>query len=135
MHCAAGMSRSPTIIISYLMRALNMSLLDAFAMVKHKRSCIFPNNGFIKQLILYENTLFGKTTISMDEYTAWEYYNLSVLQNYQAELSLKNTEVSTSNEDLPVQEKQDDKIIVNEEIKEIVNSDESITALFNGSIV
>lgn len=50
VHCNAGVSRSPTIIISYLMVFEKMSYDDAYGKVKEARSCIKPNEGFVKQL-------------------------------------------------------------------------------------
>ena len=55
VHCHAGVSRSATIVISYLMkRFINFSLQDALQYVKSKRSIIRPNSGFLKQLQEYE---------------------------------------------------------------------------------
>lgn len=54
VHCWAGKSRSPAIVIAYLMYRFNLSYEDAFMMVKKKRRIVKPNSGFIEQL----NTLF-----------------------------------------------------------------------------
>ena len=54
VHCVHGVSRSATIVISYLMKHLKTSLNSAFTKVKEKRSCICPNRGFWQQLKLYE---------------------------------------------------------------------------------
>lgn len=50
VHCNAGVSRSPTIVISYLMALENLSYDEAYEKVKSKRECIKPNNGFVQQL-------------------------------------------------------------------------------------
>lgn len=50
VHCNAGVSRSPAIIISYLMAFANLSYNDAYNKVKRVRNCIKPNDGFVKQL-------------------------------------------------------------------------------------
>lgn len=47
VHCRAGVSRSPTVVIAYLMKENNMSLDEAFNFVKQRRSRIEPNSGFI----------------------------------------------------------------------------------------
>eukprot|EP01099_Mayorella_cantabrigiensis_P004067 TRINITY_DN3055_c0_g1_i1.p1 TRINITY_DN3055_c0_g1~~TRINITY_DN3055_c0_g1_i1.p1 ORF type:complete len:186 (+),score=44.36 TRINITY_DN3055_c0_g1_i1:36-560(+) len=60
VHCQAGISRSSTIVISYIMRSRNMNLPEAFAFVKERRPIINPNTGFIMQLEKYEEQLFGK---------------------------------------------------------------------------
>lgn len=56
-HCAAGISRSSTMVISYLMAAHSMSLLEAFALCYHHRRVIWPNRSFMQQLIAYERVL------------------------------------------------------------------------------
>lgn len=50
VHCMQGVSRSPTIVISYLMKKMKMTYDEAYKMVKEKRPCIDPNIGFIQQL-------------------------------------------------------------------------------------
>lgn len=50
LHCAAGISRSASFTIAFLMRWKKMYLIDAKAYVKKKRPYIHPNSGFIKQL-------------------------------------------------------------------------------------
>ena len=49
VHCNAGISRSPAIIIAYLIKALNYSFKDAYNLVKSKRN-IKPNEKFIQEL-------------------------------------------------------------------------------------
>lgn len=50
VHCAAGISRSATIVIAYLMVNNKMDYHDAIAYVKSKRPIIRPNHGFLLQL-------------------------------------------------------------------------------------
>ncbi|CAG2117707.1 unnamed protein product, partial [Medioppia subpectinata] len=54
VHCGAGISRSATIVVSYLMRELRMTLKESMAFVRTKRPIIRPNDGFQRQLSLYE---------------------------------------------------------------------------------
>jgi len=54
VHCNAGVSRSATVIIGYLIHTHGMSYKDAFSLVKEKRSKINPNSGFVEQLKQYE---------------------------------------------------------------------------------
>jgi protein-tyrosine phosphatase len=50
VHCAAGMSRSPTLVIAYLMIENNWSFKESIEYVKRQRPIVEPNIGFIKQL-------------------------------------------------------------------------------------
>ena len=50
VHCNAGVSRSPSIIISYLIKSLNYSFNEAYNYVKNKRNNIKPNEKFMKEL-------------------------------------------------------------------------------------
>jgi hypothetical protein len=59
VHCIVGRSRSPTVIISYLMKHHKMTLKEAYDHVKNKRDIVRPNDGFIQSLINYEKKLFG----------------------------------------------------------------------------
>ena len=48
VHCHAGVSRSATMVIAYLMKYHNMEFEQAFHFVKSKRNVIFPNAGFCR---------------------------------------------------------------------------------------
>ncbi|NXQ49830.1 dual specificity protein phosphatase 14 [Catharus ustulatus] len=65
VHCAAGVSRSATLCIAFLMKYHKASLFDAYNWVKSRRPVIRPNVGFWRQLIDYERKLFGKTSVKM----------------------------------------------------------------------
>ena len=70
VHCQAGISRSATIVIAYLMSKERMSLKDAYFHTKACRPQIGPNLGFFKELMLYEQQLFSipEATFSYDDY-------------------------------------------------------------------
>lgn len=59
VHCFAGLSRSATVVASYLMKYRGMRRDDAIAFIKKARPSIHPNDGFMLQLQKYEETLFG----------------------------------------------------------------------------
>lgn len=50
VHCAMGISRSPTVVIAWLMKSRGWSVQQAIGHVKHRRPQIKPNAGFIGQL-------------------------------------------------------------------------------------
>jgi protein-tyrosine phosphatase len=54
VHCDAGVSRTGSIIIYYLMHTYKMSYDIAFEYATNKRPCISPNNGFELGLRLFE---------------------------------------------------------------------------------
>ena len=57
VHCLAGSSRSASFVIAYIMWSKKMKYQDAYDFVKTKRPYIFPNYGFINQLLLFEKLL------------------------------------------------------------------------------
>ena len=54
IHCFAGISRSASILIAYLMKMERMDLNSAFRVVKERRWKVNPNHGFLGQLEQYE---------------------------------------------------------------------------------
>jgi protein-tyrosine phosphatase len=49
----AGVSRSATVCIAYILQKLKVSLEDAVGLVKDANPDICPNDGFMKQLKAY----------------------------------------------------------------------------------
>jgi protein-tyrosine phosphatase len=60
VHCMAGISRSATLVIAYLMHEYKMTLNEAFKHVRTKRHIIEPNISFYFQLVNYEKELREK---------------------------------------------------------------------------
>lgn len=50
VHCNAGVSRSASVVIGYLIMDCGFSFDEAYDLVKMKRSCVRPNDGFLNQL-------------------------------------------------------------------------------------
>lgn len=59
VHCFAGISRSATIVISYLMKHYGMSLSEALQYCREKRCIVCPNEGFLQQLEKYGEILYN----------------------------------------------------------------------------
>jgi hypothetical protein len=57
IHCQAGVSRSPTIAVAYLIKHWPMSMVEAYRFVKARRSIISPNLNFMGQLLEFEQGL------------------------------------------------------------------------------
>uniref|UniRef100_A0A1A8NHG5 Dual specificity phosphatase 16 n=1 Tax=Nothobranchius pienaari TaxID=704102 RepID=A0A1A8NHG5_9TELE len=57
VHCLAGISRSATIAIAYIMKRMDMSLDEAYRFVKEKRPTISPNFNFLGQLLDFEKNM------------------------------------------------------------------------------
>ncbi|KRX00465.1 hypothetical protein PPERSA_03198 [Pseudocohnilembus persalinus] len=54
IHCIAGMHRSPTFTIAYLIKEGKMTVQEAYNLTKQKRSLIDPPERFIEQLYKYQ---------------------------------------------------------------------------------
>lgn len=53
VHCFAGISRSASIVIAYIMKKYRWSYSKAYVFVKTKRPIVDPNFGFVVQLYNY----------------------------------------------------------------------------------
>ena len=50
VHCMAGISRSGSVVIGYIMNKYHMKAEDALAFVRERRPCVNPNRGFTDEL-------------------------------------------------------------------------------------
>ena len=74
VHCHAGVSRSASIIIAYLMLKNKWRYNEAFTHVKKKRPIINPNRGFVSQLKELERFLeTGEIDLSKFVTKAYQY--------------------------------------------------------------
>ncbi|NXQ83637.1 DUS16 phosphatase, partial [Nyctibius grandis] len=62
VHCLAGISRSATIAIAYIMKRMDMSLDEAYRFVKEKRPTISPNFNFLGQLLDFEKKIKNQSS-------------------------------------------------------------------------
>ena len=62
VHCIAGISRSPTLVIAYIMQLFHINSDKAYKYVKNKRPIIAPNFNFMGQLLTFERVLKARTT-------------------------------------------------------------------------
>ena len=74
-HCAAGVSRSATIVIAYIMWDKKLSYEDALNFVESKRN-VNPNPGFVEQLKIFEKELIKNE------------YNIDKINFYKIDLPL-----------------------------------------------
>jgi protein-tyrosine phosphatase len=74
VNCMAGISRSATIVLVYLMRYYEVNLKEAFKYVRSKRSQICPNKKFLEYLMQEEKKLFGYNSLTYKEFIDLFFY-------------------------------------------------------------
>ena len=89
VHCAAGISRSSTIVLAYLVARRGYTLREAFEHVHARRFVVWPNAGFMEALIQLERRSIAleqeqeqpaaltkkSSSMCLDEYQAWGQYD------------------------------------------------------------
>ncbi|KFU96071.1 Dual specificity protein phosphatase 22-A, partial [Chaetura pelagica] len=77
VHCLAGVSRSTTILVAYLMTVTELGWESCLAATRASRSYASPNCGFQQQLQEYEATLLQEGELQeyeaplLQEYRSW----------------------------------------------------------------
>lgn len=86
VHCQAGVSRSATIVIAYLMKHTLMTMTDAYKYVRSRRPVVSPNLNFMGQLLEFERDLNSGVTprilmpkLNGVETQVWEWCGLEQL--------------------------------------------------------
>ncbi|KAJ0065664.1 hypothetical protein NL108_015189 [Boleophthalmus pectinirostris] len=64
VHCVAGVSRSVTLVVAYIMTVTGRGWVESLAAVRAARPCAGPNLGFLRQLEEFEN-------IELAQYRDW----------------------------------------------------------------
>jgi hypothetical protein len=100
VHCFAGISRSASIVIAYLMKTEKMSYEEALRLCERKRDITCPNDGFIKQLKNYERTLNQRgnmdNLLSMRKQTSLSFYQKKETNDDPLERASKRERLNTS---------------------------------------
>jgi len=60
VHCAAGISRSPTVVTAYLLLRSHASTpTEALSLIKKTRPFVSPNSGFMRQINAFHESKFN----------------------------------------------------------------------------
>ena len=87
VHCHAGVSRSATVCMAYVMKSLNLDLRSAYDFVKTRRSCVSPNLHFMGQLLEFEKCL-GRCTAPTSEADRFSSNSLVCVQEEEEEVDV-----------------------------------------------
>jgi dual specificity MAP kinase phosphatase len=70
VHCQAGISRSVSVVMAYIIWTQRMESICAFEMISEYRSCAGPNLHFMGQLLIFQKNLPDDTSdINLVEHT------------------------------------------------------------------
>ncbi|KAL4231882.1 Dual specificity protein phosphatase 4 [Mactra antiquata] len=89
VHCQAGISRSATVCIAYIMYKNSMTLEDAFDHVRSRRGVISPNLNFMQQLKEFEKDVLGSKVFDITD-------SVSSISNSLASVDFEVSSSSTS---------------------------------------
>eukprot|EP00047_Mylnosiga_fluctuans_P014503 m.38979 g.38979 ORF g.38979 m.38979 type:complete len:190 (+) comp5541_c0_seq2:45-614(+) len=66
IHCMAGVSRSSTILIAYLLAMSDLTLDQALSAAKAARPIVRPNDGFLEQLHAFQKDGLAEIRAALD---------------------------------------------------------------------
>ena len=89
VHCLEGRSRSSSVVCAYLMKYRNLSLREAFALVKQKRDIAEPNRGFWRQLAAFERYIHGSESLSEEQLPGCVMFEQDVLDRMISDFELQ----------------------------------------------
>ncbi|KAJ0396028.1 hypothetical protein ATCC90586_007015 [Pythium insidiosum] len=81
VHCISGVSRSAALVVAYLMLDKRMRLLDAYQLVRSRRSLVQPNEGFRLQLARLEMALFGSSSVATTQDKDWNFFEWNEMKS------------------------------------------------------
>jgi len=119
-HCQAGINRSPTIVIGYLMKSEGWTLKKSYGHVKDKRPIISPHENYFKQLLKLEMELFGVNSMTEDEFPSLQ----RILRQLRSKESEKETIQSKESEKETIQSKESEEEVV--QSKDVKDNDNTI---------
>ena len=96
------MSRSPSIVMAYLMYKFQWTLKKAYIHVITRRQCIRPNISFLQQLWQYENVIFGEDVEHSVQYKDLRGI-MRLYKKWQKELQRKGVDRQRINRDAIIQ--------------------------------
>jgi len=101
IHCYAGISRGPTVAMSYLIWKQELSYQEAYKVVKDARGAICPNAGFVYKLLEWEIECKKERQEKrlVQEKELVEYHKVSIIQekNLQKQVVIELDEDTEQN--------------------------------------
>lgn len=86
VHCVAGVSRSASVVLAYLVREHGMTLREAHDHVIARRPVVNPNMGFWIALVEYERNVRGENSVELLNYVCGK---VPSLESYKKEMYLR----------------------------------------------
>ena len=96
VHCYHGKSRSAALVTAFLMAKYRISVEEALALLKRKRSVVSPNPGFMAQLRLWE----AMRCKLENDFLRYKMYKLHIVSEKIRKSKILSKEVANSVADL-----------------------------------